>query len=138
MFQLDDDDANKEAIFLDLSGGIEVPMVNHFLTVVTKWMLAYNNDFEMHLVSFNCGWYNPLVVTKKNIGDILRYRLMGGGGTDISCCWDYMKTQGIKKCLIITDGLLSFGSDPGYDVSFIFHSNIKIGYPSYGKIARVS
>jgi|ERR1035437_1822344 predicted metal-dependent peptidase len=124
MFSIEDDEVIKEAIFLDTSGGIRIDAVQSALKAFALSLSRrYISDFELHLVSFDMSMYNQLIIKPNNIADMLTYSIMLGGGTDIHCCWDYMRTNKIKKCLILTDGLFDYGTDPGdLDIHFLFHS----------------
>jgi predicted metal-dependent peptidase len=62
-----------------------------------------------------------------NLDDICDYDVKGGGGTDFTCIFDYLKDASMepKKLVVFTDGM-PFGSwgDPNYcDTVWIIHSN---------------
>jgi|ERR1017187_5125978 predicted metal-dependent peptidase len=123
MFSFEDDEVIKEAIFLDTSGGIRIDTVQSALKTFSLALARHTLDYELHIVSFSDYTYSPLIIKPNNIADMLTYSIMLGGGTDIHCCWDYMRTNKIKKCLILTDGLFDYGTDPGdLDIHFLFHS----------------
>jgi predicted metal-dependent peptidase len=61
------------------------------------------------------------------------YELMGGGGTEFDCCYDYMKAEGIepKKFIMFTDGYPwgSWGDEHYCDSLFIVHGTGYGGQP---------
>ena len=59
--------------------------------------------------------------------DIRDYEIMGGGGTEFDCNWDYMKENNIqpKKFIMFTDGYpwQSWGDESYCDTVFVIHSH---------------
>ena len=79
--------------------------------------------------------YNEQDYTSESGLDISDYEIMGGGGTDFMCNWEYMKDQGIepKKFIMFTDGYPwdSWGDESYCDTVFIIHGNKEI-VPPFG------
>jgi predicted metal-dependent peptidase len=136
MFTIDDNDSiiRKEAIFIDASGSIDLTMVAKHLVLWEAALRQYPNDFEVHLTCFDeRKIYNIMIITKSNISDILTYKAVGGGGSDLPPCWKYMKEHDMDNGLIFTDGYIGFGNDPGLEVYFLIHSG-KANKPPYGTV----
>lgn len=112
------------AIALDLSGSISDEMSTDFLSEIHGIMSQYN-DFNIHLFCFDTSVHNPVKITADTANDLLTYELIGGGGTDFDCCFNYMKEEGIvpKKFIMFTDGYPwgSWGDETYCDTLFIVH-----------------
>lgn len=112
------------AIALDLSGSISDEMSTDFLSEIHGIMSQYN-DFNIHLFCFDTSVHNPVKITADTANDLLTYELVGGGGTDFDCCFNYMKEEGIvpKKFIMFTDGYPwgSWGDETYCDTLFIVH-----------------
>jgi len=112
------------AIALDLSGSISDVMSTDFLSEIHGIMSQYN-DFNIHLFCFDTSVHNPVKITADTANDLLTYELVGGGGTDFDCCFNYMKEEGIvpKKFIMFTDGYPwgSWGDESYCDTLFIVH-----------------
>lgn len=114
------------AIALDMSGSICDSQARDFLSEVKGIMEEYK-DYTIKIWCFDTNVYNEQEFTSDTGDDLLDYKILGGGGTDFMCNWNYMKEQGIepKKFLMFTDGYTwdSWG-DPDYcDTVFVIHSN---------------
>ena len=59
--------------------------------------------------------------------EFMDYEIMGGGGTEFDCVFDYMKEEGIvpKKHIMFTDGYPwgSWGDENYCDTLFIVHGS---------------
>lgn len=123
------------AIALDLSGSICDTMSRDFLSEVKGIMDQYTN-FKIHLFCFDTSVHNPQVFTENNMEEFMEYELVGGGGTDFDCCWDYLKEEGIvpKKFIMFTDGYPwnSWGDESYCDTLFIVHGS---GYGGESPVA---
>ena len=112
------------AIFIDLSGSILDEMARDFLSEVKGIMDQYN-DYRIHIACFDTSVHNPQVFTPHNMEEFEDYDLVGGGGTDFNCCFDWMKEEGIqpKKMIMFTDGYPfgSWGDETYCDSLFIVH-----------------
>lgn len=117
---------------IDMSGSISDKQGNDFISEVKGIMEEYQ-DFTLDLFCFDTSVYNYQKFTSDNASDITEYRVKGGGGTDFTCIWSFLKDNGIepKKLLIFTDMYPcgSFG-DPDYcDTLFIAHGTTSIVAP---------
>ena len=78
-------------------------------------------------MTFDTDVYNAKVYESENLDDITEYEIEGGGGTDFTCVFKYMKEHNItpEKLVMFTDGY-PFGSwgDPEYcDTVWIIHGD---------------
>ena len=112
------------ALSMDVSGSMYDEMLRDFLSEVKGIMDQYT-DFRIHLFCFDTEVYNPQTFTQNNMDEFLEYEIMGGGGTDFDCVFDYMKENGIqpKKHVMFTDGYPygSWGDENYCDTLFIVH-----------------
>jgi predicted metal-dependent peptidase len=127
-------DAIDIAIGIDLSGSISDKQGKDFLAEVKGIMEAFES-YRIHIVCFDTEVYNPQIYTSDNLEDIESYELVGGGGTDFECVFNYLKANDIepKKLVMFTDGY-PFGSwgDANYcDTLWIIHGN-KAPDPPFG------
>lgn len=107
---LDKDETIDIAIAIDMSGSISDAMARDFMSEIHGIMNAYN-DYTISILCFDTQVYNFQKFTKDNEDELLRYKPMGGGGTDFGCVWDYWMENQIepKKAVWFTDGF-PFGS----------------------------
>ena len=112
------------AIALDMSGSIDDEMSRDFLSEV-KGIFDQYTGFKVHLFCFDTEVHNPQQFDDMNMEEFMDYELMGGGGTEFDCCYDYMKEAGIepKKFIMFTDGYPwgSWGDENYCDSLFIVH-----------------
>ena len=114
------------AIAIDMSGSISNEQGEDFLGEVQNIMSQYQ-DYNIKVWCFDTKVYNEQDFSADNGNDLANYQLMGGGGTDFMCNWEYMKENGIepKRFIMFTDGMPwdSWG-DPDYcDTVFVIHSH---------------
>jgi predicted metal-dependent peptidase len=125
------------AVSLDMSGSITNEMSMDFITELKGIMDEYK-DYNIKLWCFDTKVYNEQDFDGYSGEDILSYEIMGGGGTDFMCNWEYMKEHDInpKKFIMFTDGYPwdSWGDDNYCDTLFIIHGNDKI-IPPFGSHA---
>ena len=125
------------AVSLDMSGSITDEMSMDFITELKGIMDEYK-DYNIKLWCFDTKVYNEQDFDGYSGEDILSYEIMGGGGTDFMCNWEYMKEHDInpKKFIMFTDGYPwdSWGDDNYCDTLFIIHGNDKI-VPPFGSHA---
>ena len=138
MFVIDDEQSKRSVLFIDTSGSVIANQqpIKDFLSQLakeTKWL--GHEDFELYVASFNSQILEVCYYTKDNIQYVKNYPIQGGGPAELSVCWKFMRQKHLDTCFILTDGVIPFGDKPEFsDITFIFHSNIKIHYPNYGKI----
>jgi predicted metal-dependent peptidase len=125
----------KAVAFLDGSGSTTQAMISDFVSEC-KGIMETFRDFELIIGTFDTKVYNVITYTPDNAEDIHQYPFKGGGGTEPSCCWEYMKEHEIEphKLLIFTDGHVGedWGEEDYCDTLFIIHSNPKAVAP-YGQ-----
>ena len=114
------------ALAMDMSGSIDDEMSMEMLSE-TKGIMEQYSNFRIHLFCFDTEVHNPQVFTENNMDEFMDYELMGGGGTEFDCCWDFMKEEGIvpKKFVMFTDGYPwnSWGDEAYCDTLFIVHGD---------------
>jgi predicted metal-dependent peptidase len=114
------------AIALDMSGSIGDSQARDFLSEVKGIMDEYK-DYNIKLWCFDTKVYNEQDFSADNGDELLEYEIMGGGGTEFDCNWEYMKEQGYvpKKFLMFTDGYPwgSWGDEDYCETVFVIHSH---------------
>ena len=125
------------AIAIDASGSIDESMLKDFLGEVQGIMDSFP-AYRIHVITFDTDAYNPAQYDSDNLDDICDYEVAGGGGTDFTCIFDYLKREEIepKRLVVFTDGL-PFGSwgDENYaDTVWILHGTTTIE-PPWGQYA---
>jgi predicted metal-dependent peptidase len=125
------------AVFLDASGSISESMLKDFLSEIQGIMESFP-AYKIHVVTFDTEAYNPVQYDSDNLDDICDYEVKGGGGTDFTCIFDYLKENEIepKRLVVFTDGY-PFGSwgDENYaDTVWILHGTDSI-VPPWGQYA---
>jgi predicted metal-dependent peptidase len=113
-------------VFIDLSGSISDAQGKAFLSEVAGMMSAFDG-YRINVACFDTEVYNPQTFTSENLDTIEGYELMGGGGTDFTCVFDYLKKEGRvpTRLIVFTDGY-PFGSwgDENYcDTTWIIHGD---------------
>ena len=113
-------------IAIDMSGSIGDEQASVFLGEVQNIMSQYQ-DYNIKVWCFDTKVYNEQDFSADNGNDLANYQLIGGGGTDFMCNWDYMKDNGIepKRFIMFTDGMpWDTWGDPDYcDTVFVIHSH---------------
>jgi predicted metal-dependent peptidase len=125
------------AIMIDASGSIDEKMLKDFLSEIQGIMDSFP-AFRIHLATFDTGIYNPVDYTSDNLDNICDYEVSGGGGTDFTAIFSYLKEQEIepKRLIVFTDGY-PFGSwgDENYcDTVWVIHGSTNI-VPPWGTYA---
>ena len=125
------------AISIDASGSMGERMLRDFLAEVAGIMEQFPN-YRIHVLSFDTRVYNPQQFDSENLEDITGYEIMGGGGTDFDCVFEYFKANEIepKRHIMFTDGYPcgSWGSEEYCDTVFIMHGTTSI-VPPFGQFA---
>jgi predicted metal-dependent peptidase len=124
-------------VALDMSGSISDEMGADFLGEV-KGIMQEFKDFNIKIWCFDTKVYNEQDYDAYNGDEIDEYEIMGGGGTEFDCNWDYMKEHDIrpKKFIMFTDGYpwSSWGDEDYCDTIFVIHGNDTI-VPPFGSYA---
>jgi predicted metal-dependent peptidase len=115
------------AVAIDSSGSMSDEMLRDFIGEVKGIMLQFQ-DFNLRLWCSDTKVYNEQIYTPDNLEEIDNYEILGRGGNDFNCNWEYMKEHDIMPAQFIhfTDGYdcgLGFG-DPLYcDTIYVIHSD---------------
>jgi predicted metal-dependent peptidase len=125
------------AIALDASGSISERMLKDFLAE-TQGIMDQFQSYRIHIFTFDTRVYNPAQYNSDNLDSICDYEVSGGGGTDFTCIFNYLKENEIepKRLVVFTDGY-PFGSwgDENYaDTVWILHGTTTI-VPPWGQYA---
>lgn len=125
------------AVSIDASGSMGERMLRDFLAEVAGIMEQFPN-YRIHVLSFDTNVYNPQQFDSENLDDITGYEIMGGGGTDFDCVFNYFKENEIepKRHIMFTDGYPngSWGDEQYCDTVFIMHGTTSI-VPPFGQYA---
>jgi predicted metal-dependent peptidase len=125
------------AVSIDASGSMGAKMLRDFLGEVAGIMEQFPN-YRIHVLSFDTEVYNPQQFDSENLDDITGYEIMGGGGTDFDCVFQYFKENEIepKRHIMFTDGYPngSWGDEQYCDTVFIMHGTTSI-VPPFGQYA---
>jgi len=125
------------AISVDASGSMGEKILKDVLGEVAGIMEQFPN-YRIHVVSFDTEVYNPQQFDSENLDDITEYEVMGGGGTDFDCVFNYFKANEIepKRHIMFTDGYPcgSWGDEQYCDTVFIMHGTTSI-VPPFGQYA---
>jgi len=125
------------AISIDASGSMGEAILKDVLGEVAGIMEQFPN-YRIHVISFDTEVYNPQQFDSDNLEDITEYEVMGGGGTDFDCVFNYFKANEIepKRHIMFTDGYPcgSWGDEQYCDTVFIMHGTTTI-VPPFGQYA---
>lgn len=128
------------AVSIDASGSMGDKMLKDFLAEVAGIMEQFP-AYRIHVLSFDTQVYNPQQFDSENLDDITGYEIMGGGGTDFDCVFQYFKENEIepKRHIMFTDGYPcgSWGDEQYCDTVFIMHGTTSI-IPPWGQWAYYS
>ena len=130
------------AIALDVSGSISSSMIEEFLGEVYGIMQQFQ-DFKIRIWTFDTqvnqkGYkeFDPY-----NADELKEYEIVGGGGTDFECNYNFMKENDITpdKFIMFTDGMPwdSWGDENYCDSLFVIHGTDQI-IPPFGEHAYYS
>jgi predicted metal-dependent peptidase len=112
-------------IAIDTSGSISQKQLEEVLSEIVGLMDMYA-EFTLRIWQFDTAVYGYEQFTKDTSGDLLHYRIKGGGGTSFQANWDFMKEEGIEPKLFImfTDGETGDGwGDPDYQEDMLWIIN---------------
>jgi predicted metal-dependent peptidase len=121
-------------VAIDMSGSISNTQAQMFLGEVSGMMQMFDG-FKIHVFCFDTNIYNPQSFTSDNLDTMSDYEPMGGGGTDFTVIFDYLKERGedTKRLIVFTDGMPfgSWGDEDFTDTTWIIHGNDTI-VPPFG------
>ena len=125
------------AVAIDTSGSIGADMLKDFLSEIQGIMDSFP-AYRIHVFCFDTEVHNPAQYNSDNLDMITDYEPGGGGGTDFTAIYDYLKAEEIepKRLVVFTDGY-PFGSwgDENYtDTVWILHGTTTI-VPPWGQHA---
>ena len=120
------------AVAIDASGSIGESMLKDFLSEIQSIMDSFP-AYRIHVITFDTEVYNPVLYNSDNLDSICDYEVKGGGGTDFTAIFRYLKENEIepKRLVVFTDGY-PFGSwgDENYaDTVWILHGTTTIEPP---------
>jgi predicted metal-dependent peptidase len=136
---LDKDETIDIQIAIDMSGSISDAMAKDFLSETYGIMQLYH-DFKIGILCFDTKVYNYQTFTKDTQDDLLKYKPMGGGGTDFECFWKHWNDNDIepKLAVVFTDGFPygSWGPDNFCDTLWVITEGAKTRVkPPFGRYA---
>ncbi len=124
-------------IAIDMSGSISNAQAADFLGEI-KGIMQEFKDFNMKIWCFDTAVYAEADFDGYTADEIDTYEPVGGGGTDFTANWNYMKEHDInpKKFIMFTDGYPcgSWGDEFYCDTIFVIHGNDSI-VPPFGEYA---
>ena len=125
------------ALFIDTSGSMRDSMLKDILSETAGIMESFP-AYRIHVAAFDTEVHNPVQYDSENLEDITEYRIDGGGGTDFTCVFDYLKREEIepKRLIVFTDGYPygSWGDENYADTVWILHGTTSI-VPPWGQHA---
>jgi len=111
---------------IDMSGSIGNSQAADFLGEV-KGIMEQFKDYKIKIWCFDTQVYNEDDFSADDGRDITEYEVVGGGGTDVMCNWNYMKENNIqpKRFIMFTDGYAwdSWGDPDWCETVFLIHSH---------------
>ena len=124
-------------VAIDMSGSISDRQAKAFLGEIGGMMDAFDG-YKVHVFCFDTDIYNPKDFTSENLDTIDEYEPQGGGGTDFTAIFDYLKEIGNvpKRLIVFTDGYPcgSWGDAEYCDTTWIIHGD-KDPNPPFGTYA---
>lgn len=119
---------------VDVSGSIGNQEIREFFTECVHLFETYAN-FKIGVLCFDTRGYNYQEYDQYNSDEILSYDLTGGGGTDFSGIFKYLKELEIvpEQLVIFTDGETHDFGDPDYCDTVFVIKNTREVTPPYGE-----
>lgn len=121
----------KVDLALDMSGSIGDTEIKIFFSEV-QGIISQYSSFEIGILCWDTKVYNYQKYTEENINDIMEYEPQGGGGTDLSCVFDFYKENEIvpSQLVVFTDGeIYNWGDDEYCETLFIIKNKREITPP---------
>lgn len=124
-------------VALDMSGSISDKQAQMFLGEVSGMMQMFDG-YKIHVFCFDTSVHNPQSFSSDNLDTMSEYEPKGGGGTDFTSIFDYLKERGedTKRLIVFTDGMPfgSWGDEDFTDTTWIIHGSNTI-VPPFGTYA---
>jgi predicted metal-dependent peptidase len=124
-------------VALDMSGSISDKQAQMFLGEVSGMMQMFDG-YKVHVFCFDTSVHNPQSFSSDNLDTMSDYEPKGGGGTDFTSIFDYLKERGedTKRLIVFTDGMPfgSWGDEDFCDTTWIIHGSNTI-VPPFGAYA---
>lgn len=124
-------------VAIDMSGSISTKQAQAFLGEISGMMESFDG-YKVHVFCFDTEIYNPQDFTSENMDSVENYEPMGGGGTDFTAIFDYLKESGKepKRLIVFTDGYPcgSWGDPDFCDTTWIIHGDPNPN-PPFGQYA---
>lgn len=107
-------------VAIDTSGSIGEKELNEFVSEVYGIGKSFT-QVKMHLLYWDAALQNHYQLDNTELDDLLKYKINGGGGTDFSRVYDYMKKEiPLTKVLVfLTDGFATFPSKEQYKTLWV-------------------
>ena len=125
------------ALMIDASGSMDEGMLKDILSEIASIMESFP-AYRIHVATFDTKVYNAQQYHSENLENITDYEVMGGGGTDFECMFEYFKQEEIepKRLVVFTDGCPggSWGDENYCDTVWILHGTTSI-VPPWGQHA---
>ena len=124
----------KVDLLLDMSGSIGEKEIQIFFSEVAGIVSQYAS-FEIGVLCWDTQVYNYQTFTEENVNDLMDYEVAGGGGTDLSCVYEFFKEHEIvpAQAVVFTDGEIYDWGDPDYcETLFIIKNHREVIAP-YGE-----
>ena len=123
---MDNDETIDVVLALDMSGSIGNQQAADMFAEVRGIMEQYT-DFRLRVFQFDTAVYGYAEFTPENMDELDDYQIVGGGGTDFDCIFDFLKNEDInpEKLVVFTDGYPwgSWGDDGYCDTLWVIHSH---------------
>jgi predicted metal-dependent peptidase len=121
---------------IDTSGSIGQAELEQFLGELSDICVAVKPE-KVHLLWWDTRVAGVDVLEPDDYHDLVnKVKPAGGGGTDVSCVFNHVETEGIEAeaCIVLTDGYTPFPSAPRFpvfwgmttDVCAPFGTNVRI------------
>ena len=124
-------------VAIDMSGSISNKQAQMFLGEVSGMMQMFDG-YKIHVFCFDTSVHNPQSFSSDNLDTMSEYEPKGGGGTDFTSIFDYLKERGedTKRLIVFTDGMPfgSWGDEDFCDTTWIIHGSNTI-VPPFGAYA---
>lgn len=119
-------------VAIDMSGSISNKQAADFLAEI-KGIMDQFQDFKIKVMCFDTRVYNEQDFDSQCGESIDEYQVVGGGGTEFMCVWDYLKEHNIvpKKLIMFTDGYPcgAWGDSEYTETIFVIHGTTSIVAP---------